>query len=190
MVHEGYEGARAVMMTPYEALAITAYVKNERDTAFHNLDALNPEDRTTTESDLRALDGVIERIERILDRPRTAATSRFVVPEGENPDEYLYDPTSGYYNGEHAEERRLIEWGSYGRTSELKALLSPHKEKPITPRVEDILELWSVFRGAEEYHDGESTLQDFARWILGNPIPPDENTLSGGEPFEPCKVLW
>ena len=182
--HAEYKGARVVIMTPHEAVTLAAYAKAERDDALEHMDQLDPEDQVTTQADLNALDAVLVRVEEAAEHPREAATSRYVIPEGADEDEFLYDATGLNFP---ATERRLITWGSYGRSDELLRMLTD----PMTPRIEDIVELWSVFRGAEEYHDGESTLQDFARWLLGNPMPPNSGTLvADEEKFEPCQVLW
>jgi hypothetical protein len=185
-----YQGARVLVLTPYEAVVTLAYAKSARDDAFEHLDQLDPEDLATTNSDLQALDGVLERVEKLVDRPRVAATSRFETTKDADGEEELYDETAWYWAG-NSWERRLILQGSYGRSGELKRLTgedgTPNGQRP-TPRVEDILELWSVFRGAEEYHDGETSLEDFANWILAQGSFGDKELLS--EDPAPCKVIW
>jgi len=184
-----YEGARVLVLTPYEATVLGAYAQSSRDDSMEHLDQLDPEDLATTNSDLRALDGVLERVTKLMDAPRVAATSRFETTKDEHGEEELYDENSWYWAG-NSWERRLILQGSYGRSGELKHLTgedgTPNGQRP-TPRVEDILELWSVFRGAEEFHDGETSLEDFAHWILADG---DFGAMQDNEDPAPCKVLW
>jgi hypothetical protein len=128
----------------------------------------------------------LERLQ-LANPPRQPASSRMAVDEGDGYDHALWEMDLG------PKERQLHEWGSYGRTDALKRLLVNEGDDMVTPTFYDILELWKTFREAEGYHDAETTLTEFAKWILGAPPTgmensTDEETLA--EVTVPCQVYW
>jgi hypothetical protein len=183
-----YEGARLLTLTPHEAAVLSSYAQSAREAV--DLDDMDPEDRSTTAADVAVLDSVLTRVKDIMEHPRVAATSRFEVPDTADVDEYLYDEVATYWAGA-SWERRLIMQGTYGRSGELLRLLDEpstgEARQAPTPRAEDIMELWSVFRGAEDFHDGETTLTDFGNWLLATgAFGEEEDNLDPA----PCKVIW